>query len=271
MTAGENTQHEGTPWPKFWWGASLVLVFNILNYHLGYDLSTIEIELFTGTFLNDLGSGLLAWLLCFFSIIGIQSKLDPQLPYWQKLLVQVGATIIIAVTVIITWTEMTSATVNKQLVDPSFYFQLMPVIVLEIIIFNLLFPPTRRQGESSFRGQNLGTFRLRKQKKEVIVPGHELAVFEIEKGLVWAFTFEGDRYYTDQTIKDLESRLPSFFRINRQYLVHHKAILTLETIENNKVSVEIRIGSSCRKVVVSRERAPSFRKWIKVSHGSTLI
>ena len=70
-------------------------------------------------------------------------------------------------------------------------------------------------------------------------------------------------YILDQTLTDLELELDPalFFRANRQYIIHIDAIALFRSVENGKIKLELN-PSPGEDVIVSKENAVAFRKWI---------
>ena len=65
------------------------------------------------------------------------------------------------------------------------------------------------------------------------------------------------------TLEKLEEELDPdlFFRANRQFILHIDAIQRIETWFNGKLVVKTRPEAD-EKIVVSREKARSFKDWI---------
>ena len=70
-------------------------------------------------------------------------------------------------------------------------------------------------------------------------------------------------YMIDQTLSDLEKDLDPriFFRVNRQYLVNISAIKKFRSIDQSKILIDLSPKSK-DEVIISKEHAPAFRKWI---------
>ncbi|GAA4404436.1 hypothetical protein GCM10023187_21760 [Nibrella viscosa] len=74
---------------------------------------------------------------------------------------------------------------------------------------------------------------------------------------------DGRRFIVDYTMEDLETLVDprQFFRLNRQYLANLSAIQKIHNYFNGKLKLELR-PESAEEVLVSRERAPSFKNWL---------
>lgn len=81
--------------------------------------------------------------------------------------------------------------------------------------------------------------------------------------LNYLFTFAGDKFILDYTtLEEVEELLdPKFFyRANRQFIVHIDAIQSVKPHENQKLTLTLKAPAKT-EVDVSREKAPSFKKW----------
>lgn len=84
-------------------------------------------------------------------------------------------------------------------------------------------------------------------------------------GVNYLHTFGGERYLLDFTTLDeveelLDPRL--FFRANRQFIVHADAIQSIKPLENQKLVLTLKAPQKMA-VDVSREKAPSFKRWLE--------
>jgi DNA-binding LytR/AlgR family response regulator len=78
-----------------------------------------------------------------------------------------------------------------------------------------------------------------------------------------AVTFDGHHHVVDFTLDRLEKELDpaKFFRANRQYILNIETIHKVENWFNGKLVVKTQPDIK-EKIVVSRERAKSFKDWI---------
>lgn len=74
---------------------------------------------------------------------------------------------------------------------------------------------------------------------------------------------DGTEYALPSTIRDIEKKLVPvmFFRINRQYLVNVEAVVKI--CKTNDYRLIVSITHCDEEIIVSRERALAFRKWIE--------
>lgn len=92
---------------------------------------------------------------------------------------------------------------------------------------------------------------------------HEIAYFYTESGLVYVRTNKEKRYPLDYTLDDLEKLLDPkyFFRLNRQFITRLQAIHEIHKYFNGKLLVKLQ-PSYTEEVVVSREKASLFKRWL---------
>ncbi|WP_010415875.1 LytR/AlgR family response regulator transcription factor [Anaerophaga thermohalophila] len=90
-----------------------------------------------------------------------------------------------------------------------------------------------------------------------------IAWFVSSNKITTAFTFEGQHHIIDFTLDKLDKELDpmKFFRVNRQYILNIETIHKVENWFNGKLIVKTRPENK-EKIVVSREKAKSFKEWI---------
>lgn len=135
-------------------------------------------------------------------------------------------------------------------------------------------------GNISFRKDNLQLIeklvrsldeKQNRRKTHFLVPHKDkllpLAIDDIaylyaEMKVAKAVTFEGQSYLLDYSLDELMRNLNEeyFFRVNRQYIVSHKAIKDLSVWFMGKLAINLNIPFS-DKIFVSRGRVPAFKIW----------
>jgi Response regulator of the LytR/AlgR family len=65
-------------------------------------------------------------------------------------------------------------------------------------------------------------------------------------------------YSLDELSRQLDPSL--FFRVNRQYIIAHKAIKDISIWFGGKLSVNLYVPTP-EKIIVSRARVPGFKEW----------
>lgn len=91
----------------------------------------------------------------------------------------------------------------------------------------------------------------------------EIAYIFSNSSITFAVTFDKHQYTLDQSIDKTMAELNpnDFFRVNRQYLVCHKAIVNVHVYPKSRLKLELN-PSVKEMVFVSIDRVPEFKKWL---------
>lgn len=102
----------------------------------------------------------------------------------------------------------------------------------------------------------------RKGGEFVALNHDEIAYFFTEYKIVFVRDFHGRQMIVDKNLAELERELnqQDFFRINRKFIAHQKAIDRFKP-ESGKIQIFLKPEIK-EEVFVSKETAPEFRKWI---------
>jgi len=102
----------------------------------------------------------------------------------------------------------------------------------------------------------------RKGTEFVALNHEEIAYFFTEHKIVFVRDFSGRQMIVDKNLGELESELDAkvFFRINRKFITHQKAIDRFKP-DNGKIQIFLKPEIK-EEVHVSKETAPAFRDWI---------
>ena len=116
-----------------------------------------------------------------------------------------------------------------------------------------------------------GQFETEYQKRLISKVGQKLKVIETnniaflytEMGLVYAKTFSNDIHVLDDTLEHIFQKLnpDTFFRINRQMIVHIDAVIDMISHSSNRLKLKLKTKYD-KDIVVSKEKTSSFKKWI---------
>ena len=90
----------------------------------------------------------------------------------------------------------------------------------------------------------------------------DIAYFYAELKIARVITFDSQSYSLDSSLEELMKHLnpDQFYRVNRQYIVAHKAIKDISIWFGGKLSVNLTVPVS-EKIIVSRARAAEFKSW----------
>lgn len=103
-------------------------------------------------------------------------------------------------------------------------------------------------------------------QKQLIVPTSAIAYYYVSEKVVYAVTFEGKRYHLDTTLEKLENQITNdFYRINRQFIIHWKAIKEMKTTTKSRLILTLDPPFD-KEVISSTDRSSDFKKWLKSFH-----
>lgn len=91
----------------------------------------------------------------------------------------------------------------------------------------------------------------------------QVAYFFAEEKQVYLVNDEGRKYIIEHSLEALEQVLTpeDFFRINRKFIVHCKAIREIRPYNNSRLRLLLQPNSPA-EAVVSRERVSEFKAWV---------
>ncbi len=107
-----------------------------------------------------------------------------------------------------------------------------------------------------------GRLVARKGTEFVALNTNDIAYFFSEHKIVFVRDFTGRQMIVDKNLTELENDLDKqiFFRINRKFIAHQKAIDRFKP-DSGKIQVFLKPEMK-EEIFVSKETAPEFRKWI---------
>ncbi|MGN6532259.1 MAG: LytR/AlgR family response regulator transcription factor [Ginsengibacter sp.] len=105
---------------------------------------------------------------------------------------------------------------------------------------------------------------VKKGNENILMKPEDITFFCSENKTVYAFDSFGKKYVVDKNLYELEQQLDPdiFFRINRQYILNVNFVKSYRTFEKVKLQVVLKSPTDQNHMIVSKETAPSFRKWI---------
>lgn len=101
----------------------------------------------------------------------------------------------------------------------------------------------------------------------VIVKTDDIAYCVIHNGNTWVYSTTGTKVLIDHSLEELEKQLnPAlFFRINRKVIVKIESIKKIETYFNSRYVLKL-APEIDEEVIVARDRAQQFKKWLEGEH-----
>lgn len=106
-------------------------------------------------------------------------------------------------------------------------------------------------------------FLVKKGQKMMPVNANDIAYFTIRNGVSFLITKEKQKFPVDYTLDEIEQMLDRkhFFRVNRQFILSHDTIVSVQPWFNSKLKIEISIPAD-DDIIVSRERSVAFKEWL---------
>lgn len=101
-------------------------------------------------------------------------------------------------------------------------------------------------------------------QKDVIIPinTNDIAIVQLNSGTVKLVAFNGNTYFTTQSLEDIEKlHLPFFFRANRQFMLNRKIVKDVVQHFNRKLLVRLTVPFE-EQIFISKEKTPAFLAWL---------
>lgn len=107
-------------------------------------------------------------------------------------------------------------------------------------------------------------FTVHHGRNIILVQSSDVACFTKEE-VIYLVHKDGKKYITDfRSLDEIEELLDpkQFCRANRQFIISLPYIESMRSDETGKISVKMKL-QQCPEVIVSKEKASSFRKWVE--------
>lgn len=131
---------------------------------------------------------------------------------------------------------------------------------LQLNLVSLLEAFQQKMAPSAYRHR----FLVKQGQRLLSVEVSEIAWLHAEGKLCFIKTWNNHRYILDYTLEELTDMLDPdlFFRVNRAYLVHHKAIRNINAFFRGKLILTLHPATENNDVIISKEKAGAFKKWM---------
>ena len=105
-------------------------------------------------------------------------------------------------------------------------------------------------------------FLIPQREKLVPLAVNTIAYLYIDDKMTRAVTFDNKQFYIDKPLDNIMSQLdPSkFFRANRQYILAHSAVESIQLWPLNKLYIQLRV-STPEKILIPRSRTSELKEW----------
>jgi DNA-binding LytR/AlgR family response regulator len=98
--------------------------------------------------------------------------------------------------------------------------------------------------------------------KIVPIPIENISLLNFKNQQVHLHTFQGSHFPICQSMDELENKLaPDFYRINRQFLVHRKAIKDVSRHFDRKLLINL-IHLFSEQLIIRKEKTAHFVEWL---------
>lgn len=119
--------------------------------------------------------------------------------------------------------------------------------------------------EQSKPQKTSNTILIYQGEKIIPISFDNIAILYLKSGIVKLRTFDHQIFTATETLEELEKmQHPDFFRANRQYLVHRKAIKNAAKYFNRRLVLHLHFPFE-EKIIISKEKSRSFLDWLAQS------
>lgn len=249
----------------------LLLPFiSALNYYLTYTNIRFG-SFFFLTFTLDTLEGYCAWFAARWVVIQFDQRLPWEQYFRKRLLIQVPLVSVVILGILTLLTELVNAIARDTPLPAEFYTEDIFIFLIWALFFNLFYlalyffrryqqmksEPMPPKPEAT--GLLIKTGRTQKW-----IAFASISFFYVSNELVYATTSEGKIPVPGYTLDKIEKVVDShvFFRANRQCIVTRPVVELVRKEENGKLAVQVRAEME-NPVMISRLRAPAFKKWLE--------
>jgi len=176
--------------------------------------------------------------------------------------------------IIILLTELVSLIAKGHLAPSSFYLFDVFIFIIWFFVINGIYigmhyyaewnqSEIKRYEEKKIRTDG---FSLKHGKQNLLIAFNEILGFYAEDGYTVLITWQNKKFFPDKSLDKIEEKLPeeSFFRLNRQYIVHRKAVKGFKRTGDGKIDVLIDDSENFPGTIpVSRTKAVTFKNWFQ--------
>ena len=249
----------------------LIPAINCINYYLTYshfnNFSRVLI-----TFTIDTLMGYIAWLLTRAIILWLDRTVSFDQNPIKRIAIQLVSTLFVGMTTIILLTEFVNKLATNHPVPASFYTKDILIISIWFFVVNGIYIGLHYYQEWQLAEETLKKntqiqidgFKVNTPKKELLFSFEEIGGFYVEGDYSVIVTTEWKKYLLDFSLDKVEKKIPtvSFFRLNRQFIVHRQLVTGFEKGENGKINVLLKeVEYLPNSIPVSRTKAPEFKMW----------
>jgi two-component system LytT family response regulator len=106
-------------------------------------------------------------------------------------------------------------------------------------------------------------FLIKNGNKLISISVNDIAYFHALDKQVYVLMNDSKKYIVDYSLDELTQLLPAamFFQLNRQFIANIDCIKSIHSYFNGKLKVDL-LPATNDEVIVSREKASEFKKWL---------
>ncbi len=110
----------------------------------------------------------------------------------------------------------------------------------------------------------LKKYWIKSGRKVVPVDIHNIAMFKVHNSFVYLHTVDSNKYLIDKNLEQVEKELKtdSFFRLNRQFIVHMDLIKSFISIDHGRIRLQLDHRFEKEPVIISFKKRSQFLNWI---------
>jgi hypothetical protein len=251
----------------------LIPLINAFNYYLTYNNISLNWRtLFT--FSIDTLEGYAAWAAVHFIIRYLDQRMPFQENVFKRLIVQITTTVFTGMFIIIGLTVIMHYALRDDPMPVSFFSYDIFIISVWFLVINGIYIAVHfysewRISEGKRVEENkikMGGLTVKAGKKELFLNYGDIAGFNVDGDYIICYTTDGKKFLLDQSMDKLEKSLPisSFFRLNRQTLIHRQTVSGFQKDVNGKLNILVKSLSPISfPLNVSRTRASAFKAWFQ--------
>ena len=251
----------------------LIPLINVFNYYLTYNNISLSWRTLL-TFSIDTLEGYAAWAAVHFVILYLDQRMPFQENVLKRLIAQIITTVFVGMFIIIALTVTIHYALKDGPMPVGFFSYDIFIISVWFLVINGIYiaihfysewriSERKRVEENKIKK---GGLNVKAGKKELFLNYADIAGFNVDGDYIICYTMDGKKFLLDQSMDKLEKFLPasSFFRLNRQILIHRQIVTGFEKGANGKLNILIKSFSAISSPVnMSRTRASAFKTWFQ--------
>ncbi|WP_207430483.1 LytR/AlgR family response regulator transcription factor [Sabulibacter ruber] len=248
-----------------------------LNWMLAYELCSDAFKIF------------LIWQVFLFLLRYLDKRLSWQEHFVLRLVIQVGLSCFVcslALTFLV-WLEYAlfrpypnENFFQFDLVIANIFILFINAVYVGLYFYGAFQSKREKEQENPISASPLEASEVRPQaesylvksgKKEFLIPFEEILGIYSEEKETYLVSSEGKLFVLESSLDKVMQQLPHpyFFRANRKFILSRQAVAMFQAETNGKVLASLKPSPKLPdQIMVSKDRAPAFRQWLKENHSS---